>query len=77
MDNIEKLDLIRERFNVSYKKAKEVLTETNGDVVEALIKLEESGTESQKNKKSEHQTSNDNIYKVKGQELIEKIKKNN
>jgi hypothetical protein len=66
MDNLEKIDLIRERLGVSYEKANQVLQET-GDVVEALIKLEKETKEKGFNLKTE-------ILHVKGQELIDKIK---
>ena len=82
MDYLEKIDLIRHRFNVSYKKAKDVLSETNEDVVEALIKLEESGAETHRNQDknnsgndTQFSDTDENMYKVKGQELIKKIKK--
>ncbi|SHI01815.1 protein of unknown function [Clostridium collagenovorans DSM 3089] len=38
---LEKIDLIRERLGVSYAEAKEALVECDGNVVEALIYLEE------------------------------------
>ncbi|SHK53794.1 DUF4342 domain-containing protein [Tepidibacter formicigenes] len=37
---LEKIDEIMKRMNVSYEKAKEALTNANGDVVDALIYLE-------------------------------------
>lgn len=37
---LEKVDLIRERTGVSYKDAKEALDEAGGDLVQALIHLE-------------------------------------
>ena len=44
MENItlEKIDLIRERTGATYKSAKEALERCNGDVIEALIDLEET-----------------------------------
>ncbi len=39
---LEKIDQLRERTGVSYKEAKEVLEKHNGDVLEAIIDLEES-----------------------------------
>lgn len=42
---LEKLDLIRERVGVSYKEAKEALEICNGDVVEAIIYLEDKKIE--------------------------------
>ncbi|WP_352419864.1 DUF4342 domain-containing protein [Proteiniborus sp.] len=39
---LEKIDKIRERTGISYKEAKEVLEKHNGDVLEALIDLEEN-----------------------------------
>ncbi|MFZ5640380.1 MAG: DUF4342 domain-containing protein [Bacillota bacterium] len=41
MTELEKIDVIRERLGVSYKEAREALAEKDGDVVEALIWLEE------------------------------------
>lgn len=39
---LEKLDLVRERAKVSYKEAKEALEKSNGNVVDALIYLEQN-----------------------------------
>ena len=36
----EQIEILRERASVTYAEAKKVLEETNGDVLEALIKLE-------------------------------------
>ncbi len=41
-NNLELIDLLRERANVSYEDAKTALEACNYDVVEALIKLEKS-----------------------------------
>src|SRR5690554_3088802 len=41
MDDLEKIDLIRERLGVSYKEAKDALDQVDGDVVKALINLEQ------------------------------------
>lgn len=38
---LEKMDLVKERTGVSYKEAKEALEAANGDVVDAIIALEE------------------------------------
>jgi hypothetical protein len=62
MENIEKVDMVRERMNVSYEEAKQALEVTNWDVVEALIKIERD----EKARKEE-------IF-VRGSELVEKIK---
>ena len=40
-EDLEKLDILRKRFNVSYREAKEVLESAGGDLVEALLLLEE------------------------------------
>lgn len=63
MDKLEKIDMIRQRLNVSYEKANQALEEAGGDVVEALIKLEK-----------EMGKNGENVVHVKGQELINKIK---
>lgn len=63
--DLEKIDIIRERTGVSYKKAKEVLESTGGDVVEALIALEEQTDDSKWTKN----------MSMAGNEMIEKLKK--
>jgi hypothetical protein len=40
---LEKIDLIRARLEVSYKEAREALEQEGGDVVQALVNLEERG----------------------------------
>jgi predicted transcriptional regulator len=39
---VEAIDKLRERANLSYRQAKEILEETGGDLVEALIYVEEN-----------------------------------
>ncbi len=41
MDELAKIDRIRQRINVTYKEAKEALDQADGDVVRAIIYLEE------------------------------------
>lgn len=41
--SLEKVDIIRDRTNVTYKEAKEALEAANGNVVSALINIEEAG----------------------------------
>lgn len=41
MDDLKKIDVLKERFNVSYATAKEALEKAEGDVVAALIELEQ------------------------------------
>lgn len=38
---LEKVDLLRARSGVSYREAREVLTQTEGNVIEALVLLED------------------------------------
>ena len=40
---LEKIDIIRARLGVSYKEARSALEEADGDVVQALVHLEERG----------------------------------
>ncbi|MCL6571295.1 MAG: DUF4342 domain-containing protein [Bacillus sp. (in: Bacteria)] len=40
---MKKIDLIRSRMNVGYREAREALEAAGGDVVQALINLEEKG----------------------------------
>ncbi|AZO95025.1 DUF4342 domain-containing protein [Iocasia frigidifontis] len=68
MENLEKIDLIRQRIDVSYEKAYQALQETDGNVVEALIKLEKEGDGQKKF------NLDTDLFHVKGQDLINKIK---
>lgn len=40
-DDLYKIDIIRERLGVSYKEAQEALEKAGGDVVSAIVSLEE------------------------------------
>lgn len=62
MENLDKIDLVRERMNVSYEEAKLALDATGWDVVEAIVKIEKD----QPNRREE-------IF-VRGSELVEKFK---
>lgn len=62
--SLEKVDIIRERTGVSYKKAKEALENNGGNVVEALIELEEE---------SEHKWTKN--MGIAGNEIYEKLKR--
>ncbi len=62
MENIEKIDMVRERMNVTYEEAKGALEAANWDVVEALITLER-----------DEKARREEIF-VRGNELVEKIK---
>ncbi|WDV44516.1 DUF4342 domain-containing protein [Clostridiaceae bacterium M8S5] len=41
--SLEKIDALRERADISYKEAKEILEKYEGDLVEALIHIEDLG----------------------------------
>lgn len=60
---LDKIDIIRDRTGVSYKEAREALTFANGNVVDTLINIEESG-----DKKWTETMS------VKGNEAMDKLK---
>lgn len=60
---LDKIDIIRDRTGVSYKEAREALTLANGNVVDALINIEES------NGKKWTET-----ISVKGTEVVDKLK---
>ncbi|MGE5485630.1 MAG: DUF4342 domain-containing protein [Ignavibacteriales bacterium] len=62
---LEMIDQIRSRTGVSYKEAREVLERANGDVVQALIMLEEKG------KAARDWTER---IQVSGNEVLEKVK---
>lgn len=60
MDILEKVDQIRARTGLSYREAKALLEATNGDVLEALARFEET-----------HERSE---FWVKSGELVTKVK---
>ncbi len=41
--SLEKIELVRDRTGLSYADARELLEESGGDVIEALVSLEEEG----------------------------------
>ena len=61
--SLEKVDIIRDRTGVSYKEAKDALEAANGNVVDALINIEEEG-----DKRWTETIS------VKGSEAVDKLK---
>ncbi len=61
---LEKIDMIRSRTNASFKEAKEALEKHEGNVIEALIELEE---------KKQNSKWTDEIS-VKSSEVVDKVK---
>ncbi len=62
VDELKKVDIIRERLDVSYREAKEALDAAGGDVVQALINLEEKGYDFGER------------FHAKGQEVVGRLK---
>lgn len=60
---LEKIDIIRDRTGVTYKEARDALNAANGNVVDALINIEESGSR----KWTE-------TVSVKGNEVVDRLK---
>lgn len=65
---LEKVDQVRERTGASYKNAKKALEECDGDVLEAIIYLEDKSIEADCSSDGEF---NDNAQKI---ETIEELK---
>ena len=65
--NIEQIDAVRQRTNVGYKEAKEVLEKFDGNVVDAILYFE-----SQDKVTSEIKKDTDKFYK-KGKSFIKKL----
>jgi endo-alpha-1,4-polygalactosaminidase (GH114 family) len=68
--SIEQIDSLRKRANVSYKEAKEALEKSNGDLVEALLYLEE-----QNKIKPQNESIKDLTFIKKIKNLISKANK--
>ncbi|MFO8060330.1 MAG: DUF4342 domain-containing protein [Bacillota bacterium] len=64
MNDLEKIDAVRERTGVSYRRAREALERTDGDVIEALIYLEDGS--------AEHSWAEQ--IQVKGNDLIQSVR---
>lgn len=62
---LEQVDKVRERANVSYQKAKEALEKCDGDVVEAIVLLEEEVPFKEKAHKHVNDFGNDVIKTLK------------
>ncbi len=60
--SLEDIDRVVERAKVSYKEAKEALEKNNGDVIEAIIYLE-----------NQHKTWTENLSDT-GEQIISKVK---
>lgn len=63
--NLEKVDEVIERTGVTYKEAREALEQTNGDVLDAIVYLEEKGSSMGAFTKN---------FEGKGEKLLEKLK---
>ncbi|ADG83244.1 hypothetical protein Tfer_3221 [Thermincola ferriacetica] len=75
--DLEKIDIIRERLDVSYREAKEALEKTNGDIIEALVLLEEQASENwsdRAQKKGEEVINQIKTYIKKGTDTKIKVK---
>ena len=44
MDNLEKIDIIRNRMNTNYEEARQALESSNWDIIQALVMLEKEET---------------------------------
>lgn len=69
--SLDKIDVIMERANVSYQEAKDALDKHDGDLVEALIELEQ-GEKIKKTKKKNNQNMNEkgtSFFNKVGEEL--------
>lgn len=62
LSELEKIDILRERAGIGYAEAKQVLDEADGDVVQALIKLEQKGR------------SHVEWIQARGAEVLERVK---
>ncbi|WP_430884450.1 DUF4342 domain-containing protein [Fusibacter sp. JL216-2] len=67
--SLEKIDLLKERANVGYKEAKEALEQCDGDLVEALIWLEDKEKIKKDNDSYNHsRTGRDGSYRSRAQQ---------
>ncbi|WP_408954855.1 DUF4342 domain-containing protein [Natroniella sp. ANB-PHB2] len=69
MEDLEKIDVIRDRTGVSYEEAITALRNSDGDVLQAIIQLE--GENKNQNYNYDHYRDE---FQVRGQEVINKVK---
>lgn len=67
-EEMEKIDTIRERTGASYREAYQALQDCNGNVIEAIIRIEETGG------LGDEEEDTMNQYYVKGNQLVDKVK---
>lgn len=48
IEELHQIDILRERAGITYERARDVLSQANGDIVEALIMLEKEGNSEKK-----------------------------
>lgn len=60
MEELQKIDMIRDRTGLSFADARQLLEENNWNVMDALITYE--------------QTSEKNVWEVRGREVVETVK---
>ena len=63
MTELEKIDVLRERLGLSYQEAKVALDETDGDLIQALINMEQNKTSNWEEK-----------FSAQGEALVAKVK---
>lgn len=71
---LEKIDIVRDRTGVSYRQAKEALESTDGNVVDALIRIEEEGSRNWSDSMTDWKDNVTETFSVKGTEAVDKIK---
>jgi uncharacterized membrane protein YheB (UPF0754 family) len=62
MENLEKIDIVRDRMHTSYAEAKQALETANWDLIETLVLLER-----------QESSRKEEIF-TRGSELVEKVK---
>lgn len=76
MENItlEQVDKVRERCNVSYAEAKEALEKANGDILEAIIYIEQNQNKEEQTFNNENTSSNYTFNSMSIDEIKNMIK---
>lgn len=64
MEMLEKVELIREKCNVSYEEARNALTACNGDVLDAIVMLENEHKVTERMPKTEQEAAPEAAYEL-------------
>ncbi|MCR5216536.1 MAG: hypothetical protein K6C69_06325 [Lachnospiraceae bacterium] len=74
MDELEKVEKLRDRANVTYEEARDALKECNGDLLDAMVLLEHQGKTKNPGKKTSYKTITEEQLEAKYTDVTDKVR---